>query len=110
MTEAFAGNIALKTYEGTAKMLMGVLKDSLTENLRSKLGAAMALPSLKKHLKAFDASRYGGAPLLGLKGLVVKAHGSSTAVEIKNAILQCMVFSKEDINGKIAAELNSEEQ
>ena len=110
VTEAFAGNIALKTYEGTAKMLMGVLKDSLTENLRSKLGAAMALPSLKKHLKAFDASRYGGAPLLGLKGLVVKAHGSSTAVEIKNAILQCMVFSKEDINGKIAAELNSEEQ
>lgn len=109
VTEAFAGNIALKTYEGTAKMLMKVLKESLTANLRSKLGAAMALPSLKEHMKAFDASRYGGAPLLGLKGLVVKAHGSSTAVEIKNAILQCMVFFKEDINGKIAAEMNTEE-
>ncbi|MQN00760.1 MAG: phosphate acyltransferase PlsX [Lachnospiraceae bacterium] len=110
VTEAFAGNIALKMYEGTAKMLMSVLKESLTANFRSKIGAAMALPSLKRHMKAFDVSRYGGAPLLGLKGLVVKAHGSSKAVEIKNTIFQCMAFSKEDIIGKIAAEMNKEEQ
>lgn len=110
VTEAFAGNIALKTYEGTAKMLTSVLKESLTATPASKLGAVLAMPSLKKHLKSFDASRYGGAPLLGLRGLVVKAHGSSKAVEIKNAILQCMIFSKEDINGKIKDKLYEQEE
>ena len=110
VTEAFAGNIALKMYEGTAKMLASVLKESLTSTTRSKLGAALALPALKKGLKEYDASKYGGAPLLGLKGLVVKAHGSSKAVEIKSAILQCLTFSKEDINGKILERINKEEQ
>lgn len=110
VTEAFAGNIALKMYEGTAKMLASVLKESLTSTTRSKLGAALALPALKKGLKEYDSSKYGGAPLLGLKGLVVKAHGSSKAVEIKNAILQCLTFSKEDINGKILERINKEEQ
>ncbi|MDD6381234.1 MAG: phosphate acyltransferase PlsX [Lachnospiraceae bacterium] len=110
VTEAFAGNIALKMYEGTAKMLASVLKESLTSTTRSKLGAALALPALKKGLKEYDASKYGGAPLLGLKGLVVKAHGSSKAVEIKNAILQCVTFSKADINGKILERINKEEQ
>lgn len=110
VTEAFAGNIALKMYEGTARMLASVLKESLTSSVPAKLGAALALPALKKGLKEYDASRYGGAPLLGLKGLVVKAHGSSKAVEIRNAILQCVIFSQEDINGKISQRLNKEEQ
>ena len=56
---------------------------------------------VKETLKSFDASEYGGAPLLGLKGLVVKAHGSSKANEIKNSLIQCITFSKEDICGKI---------
>lgn len=110
VTEAFAGNIALKMYEGTAKMLASVLKESLMSSFKSKLGAALALPALKNGLKEYDSSKYGGAPLLGLKGLVVKAHGSSKSVEIKNAIMQCMAFSKADINGKIAAELKTEEK
>ena len=110
VTEAFAGNVALKTYEGTAKMLGSVLKETLTSSVRSKVGAALILPSLKKSMKAYDASRYGGAPLLGLKGLVVKAHGSSKAVEIKNAILQCSAFSKEDINGKILERISSKKE
>ena len=58
-------------------------------------------PALKETLKSFDASQYGGAPLLGLKGLVVKTHGSSKAVEIKNSVLQCIAFTEQDINGKI---------
>ena len=58
--------------------------------LRSKIGALLVKPALKEHLKAFDASQYGGAPLLGLKGLVVKTHGSSKAVEITNSIIQCV--------------------
>ena len=61
----------------------------------------MVKPALKKTLKEFDASEYGGAPLLGLNGLVVKAHGNSTAKEIRNAITQCVQFQKADIGGKI---------
>ena len=70
-------------------------------SLRSKIGAALALPSLKKTLSGFDASEYGGAPLLGLNGLVVKTHGSAKAKEVKNAIIQCVTFKEQDINGKI---------
>lgn len=99
--DGFVGNVVLKMYEGTAQALMGVLKDALTSNLKSKLGAAMVLPTLKSSLKSFDASEYGGAPLLGLRQLVVKAHGNSKAKEIKIAILQCEQFKKQDVNGKI---------
>ena len=70
-------------------------------SLKSKIGAALALPALKKTLKAFDASEYGGAPLLGLNGLVVKTHGSAKANEVKNSIIQCVTFKQQDINGKI---------
>ncbi len=69
--------------------------------LKSKIGAALALPALKKTLKDFDASEYGGAPLLGLNGLVVKTHGSSKAKEITNSIYQCVTFREENINGII---------
>ena len=70
-------------------------------SLKSKIGAALALPALKKTLKAFDASAYGGAPLLGLNGLVVKTHGSAKATEVKNSIIQCVTFKEQDINEKI---------
>ena len=70
-------------------------------SLRSKIGALLVKPALKNTLKSFDASQYGGAPLLGLKGLVVKSHGSSKAGEIRNSILQCITFTREDICGKI---------
>ena len=69
--------------------------------LKSKIGAALALPALKKTMKDFDASEYGGAPLLGLNGLVVKTHGSSKAKEITNSIYQCVTFREENINGII---------
>ena len=99
--EAFVGNVILKLYEGLSSTLIGVIKAGLMSNLKSKIGAALALPSLKKTLKAFDASQYGGAPLLGLNGLVVKTHGSAKAVEITNSIFQCVTFKEQDINGKI---------
>jgi glycerol-3-phosphate acyltransferase PlsX len=101
--DAFAGNIALKTYEATGSMLLHMLKSTLTSTTKNKLGAALVYPSLKQKLKKFDASQYGGAPMLGLKGLVVKSHGSATAKEIRVAVLQCLDFSKQDIAGKIAA-------
>ena len=62
---------------------------------------ALALPALKSTLKTFDASQYGGAPLLGLNGLVVKTHGSAKAKEVTNSIYQCVTFKEQDINGKI---------
>ena len=103
--EAFVGNVILKLYEGLSSTLIGQYKDRFDEYLRSKIGAALALPALKNTLKAFDASAYGGAPLLGLKGLVVKTHGSSKAKEIKNSIIQCVSFKEQDISGKIQANI-----
>lgn len=96
--DGFVGNVILKLYEGLASTLVSVIKKGLLSTLRSKIGAALALPALKNTLKAFDASEYGGAPLLGLKGLVVKTHGSAKAVEVKNTILQCVTFKEQRIN------------
>ena len=108
--EAFVGNVILKLYEGLSSTLIGVIKAGLMSNLKSKIGAALALPSLKKTLKAFDASQYGGAPLLGLKGLVVKTHGSAKAIEIKHGIFQCVQFKQEKINEKIAERILEDQE
>ena len=112
--EAFVGNVILKLYEGLSSTLVGVIKAGLMSNLKSKIGAALALPSLKKTLKAFDASQYGGAPLLGLNGLVVKTHVSSKAKEITNSIYQCVTYREENINEiikeRIVDSKNNEEE
>ena len=99
--EAFVGNVILKLYEGLSSTLIGVIKKGLMSTLKSKIGAALALPALKKTIKAFDATEYGGAPVLGLNGLVVKTHGSSKAKEITNSIFQCVTFKEKEINNKI---------
>ena len=106
--EAFVGNVILKLYEGLAATLLHKVKEGLMSTLRSKIGALLIKPALKKTLKAFDTSEQGGAPLLGLNGLVVKAHGRSTEVEIKQAIKQCIQFGEEDINDKIKENLTIE--
>ena len=98
--EAFTGNVILKLYEGTAGALVGMIKESMMSSFRSKLGALLVKPALKKTLKKLDASEYGGAPLLGLNGLVVKTHGSSKAKEICNSILQCIAFKEQRITEK----------
>lgn len=107
--EAFVGNVILKLYEGLSSTLIGVIKKGLMSTLKSKIGAALALPSLKNTLKAFDATEYGGAPLLGLNGLVVKTHGSAKAKEVTNSIFQCVTFNEQDINGKIREQIKIEE-
>ena len=99
--EAFVGNVILKLYEGVGGTLIKKVKEGMMTSLRSKIGALLVKPALKTCLKAFDLEEYGGAPLLGLKGLVVKTHGSSKAVEIKNTILQCKTFKEQEINEKI---------
>ena len=85
------------------------MKKGMMSSLRGKIGGLLVKPSLKQTLKTFDASEYGGAPLLGLKGLVVKIHGSSTAKETKTAIFQCVSFKEERINEKIMEHLSPEE-
>lgn len=99
--EAFVGNVILKLYEGVGATLIKEVKRGMMSSLRSKIGALLVKPALKQTLKRFDTEEHGGAPMLGLNGLVVKSHGSSNAIEIKNSILQCITFTEQDINGKI---------
>lgn len=99
--EAFVGNVILKLYEGVGGTLIKKIKASMMTSLRSKIGALLVKPALKATLKDFDASEYGGAPLLGLKGLVVKTHGSSTAKEVCTSIIQCVTFKEQKISEKI---------
>ncbi len=99
--EAFVGNVVLKLYEGVGATLIKKVKAGMMTSLRSKIGALLVKPALKQTLKSFDLEQYGGAPMLGLNGLVVKTHGSSKAVEIKNSVLQCVTFSEQNINEKI---------
>lgn len=107
--EAFAGNIILKLYEGVGAVLIKKVKEGMMTSLRSKIGALLIKPALKATLKSFDASEYGGAPLLGLNGLVVKTHGSSKAKEVSNTLAQCVTFKKQKINEKIKASIQKEE-
>ena len=94
VTEAFVGNVILKLYEGVGATLISKVKEGMMTTLRSKIGALLVKPALKSTLKSFDSSQYGGAPLLGLRGLVVKCHGSSKANEVKNSIIQCISFKE----------------
>ncbi|MDD6571917.1 MAG: phosphate acyltransferase PlsX [Thermoflexaceae bacterium] len=106
--EAFVGNVILKLYEGVGATLISMVKQGMMTSLRSKIGALLVKPALKKTLKSFDASEYGGAPLIGLNGLVVKTHGNSTAKEISASILQCALFKEQGINEKIKEMLNND--
>jgi len=92
--EAFVGNVILKFFEGVAKTFLGCIKEGIMKSLRTKIGGMLIKPALKGLLKTFDVSSQGGAPLLGLKGLVVKAHGNSKSAEIKTALGQCITFKE----------------
>lgn len=108
--DAFVGNVILKLYEGLASTLMHKIRASLMKDLRTKAGALLIKPALKGMLKEFDVSSHGGAPMLGLRGLVVKTHGNSEAVEIRNAIEQCILFKKKDINGQFVEKMGLEQR
>lgn len=106
VTEAFAGNVMLKTIEGVASGLFKLIKNSITATPVSTIGAALVKPQLKNVAKIFDATEYGGAPLLGLNGLVVKIHGNASHKEVKNALFQVEMFRSQDVNGKIREQLS----
>ena len=101
VADGFVGNTIIKLYEGLSKMILRELKGAFLSSLTSKVGAMLIKKSMKKTLLKFDASNKGGAPLLGLKGLVVKIHGNSKENEVISAIAQCVSFVENDVNGKI---------
>ena len=101
VADGFVGNTIIKLYEGLSKMILKEIKGAFLSSVSSKIGAVLVKKSMKKTLKKFDASDKGGAPLLGLKGLVVKIHGNSKEGEVISAIAQCVSFVENDVNGKI---------
>lgn len=105
--EAFVGNVVLKFFEGVGKMFLGEVKGVLKSSLKTKIGAAFIYKPLKKCFKRFMADDKGGAPLLGLKGLVVKIHGNSKNTEVSSAIAQCRNFVVNDVTGKITSAFES---
>ncbi len=100
--DAFVGNVIIKMYEGVADAFMSIIKGAIYSGFKSKIGGALIKKPLKEALKGFKTSDYGGAPMLGLKGLVVKAHGNSNANAFRIALEQCYEFVKRDVTGKTA--------
>lgn len=86
VADGFVGNIALKTAEGIAKMLNELLRSEIKSNPISIVGGALAMPAFNKVKKILDYTEYGGAPLLGVNGVVIIGHGRSNAVAVKNAV------------------------
>ncbi|MBQ8175318.1 MAG: phosphate acyltransferase PlsX [Clostridia bacterium] len=102
LADGFTGNIVLKYTEGMGKFMLKTLKELFTKNSATKL-AALAMKNQLTELKhQFDASEYGGAPLLGISKPVIKAHGSSDAKALKNAVVQAIAFIQTGMNYDIA--------
>ena len=101
LTDAFVGNVIVKLYEGIAKMILGELKGAIMASPKSKLGGMLIKDSLIGFKSKFSSSNKGGAPLLGLNGLVLKIHGNSKEEEVISAIDQCRTFIENDVSGKI---------
>ena len=110
VTDGFSGNVLLKTIEGTAMMMMHKLKGVFFKNIRSKLAALLVKGGLSDLKKMMDTAEYGGAPILGVKCPVIKAHGNSNAVAFKNAIRVATEFASADVITKIEAALAAEKE
>ncbi|MBR1779218.1 MAG: phosphate acyltransferase PlsX [Clostridia bacterium] len=98
VTDGFTGNVMLKLYEGVATVLMDKIKEVLTQNIKNKIAAALILPEMKKLKAEIDYNEYGGAPIMGLRKPVFKAHGNSSANTFKNAIRLTIDY----VNGNVA--------
>ena len=105
--DGFSGNIVIKLIEGVAITLFDMLKDVFYKSIITKIAALILKPGLKNVKKSMDASEYGGAPLLGVNGPVIKAHGNSNAKSIHNAIKYAMLFAETNVNDKIKEYLSS---
>lgn len=101
--EAFVGNVILKFFEGLGVMFLSEIKKTLMGSLKTKIGGLLINKPLKKSFKRFMADDKGGAPLLGLKGLVVKIHGNCKNNEVSSAIVQCRSFVRNNVTDKIVS-------
>ncbi len=101
--DGFVGNVILKLSEGLGKMFGDELKDSLLSSLRGKIGGLLSKSALKSFKDKFDPAKVGGAPIIGLKGLAVKAHGNSNALAFYSGLKQCHDFVEKDITGAITS-------
>lgn len=99
--DGFTGNIVLKLTEGVVGFLLKGIKTSIMSNIKGKIGGFLIKNNLKEFKKQFDYTEYGGAPFLGVKGGIIKAHGSSNAYAIKNAVGQSIKFIENDVLKKI---------
>lgn len=100
--DGFVGNVILKLTEGLAINIVNLLKKKFTENARAKMGAVLLSKKLRSLKEEFDYTEYGGAPILGVKGPVVKMHGLSNANAVKNSILKAIPFAEENVVGIIS--------
>lgn len=101
VTDGFSGNVFLKSSEGVALAVMKRIKQKMTEGLAAKAGALLSYNKLKEIKKEFDYSEEGGAPILGLKGPVLKIHGSSKANAVYNAILKAVPYVEQNVTALI---------
>jgi glycerol-3-phosphate acyltransferase PlsX len=108
VTDGFTGNVALKISESLADMLGSMIKEELTRDVRSKLGAALALPAFERFKKRVDYTEMGGAPLLGINGAAIICHGASPVKAIKNAVRVAREWAKADLNQHIKTALEAE--
>jgi glycerol-3-phosphate acyltransferase PlsX len=108
VTDGFTGNVALKISESLAEMLGAMIKEELTRDVRSKLGAALAMPAFGRFRKRVDYTEMGGAPLLGIDGAGIICHGASPVKAIKNAVRVAAEWAKAGLNEHIKAALEAE--
>jgi glycerol-3-phosphate acyltransferase PlsX len=105
VADGFVGNVALKISEGVANLVRTVLKESLKATITSQVGYMLSRSAFSDFKKRIDHTEYGGAPLLGLKGVCIITHGSSNANAIKNAVRVAAEFSQKRVNESIEQEL-----
>ena len=105
--DGFTGNIHLKTMEGMGRLTLSSLKSLFSRNLRTKIAYLLVKPYLSEVKKSFDATEYGGAPILGISKPVIKAHGSSNAKAFKNAIRQAIMCAENDLTADMRLALAS---
>ena len=105
VTDGFTGNIALKTAEGSARLIYNAIRNAIESSLSAKIGYLLAKPALSMALRKFDPRAHNGAILLGLNGIAVKSHGGTDAKGFANAIRVAVKLVSEDINHKIIEEL-----
>ena len=103
--DGFDGNIVLKGTEGAAILMMSLLKQGMMMSFRTKIGALLSKPAFKVLKKKLDYTEYGGAPLLGVNGGVIKAHGSSNGKAFRSAILQGVKLVSSNVTALLGAEI-----